>query len=164
MHCTNTFPLLSPAVYDAARDQGVPVVQSLHNYRLLCPNALFLRDGQVCEDCLGKTLAWPAVQHGCYRGSRAATGVLAGMLAVHRLRRTWTEKVDRYIALAEFAREKLIAGGLPAEKIVVKPNFVPSSPSPGARRRTIRAVRRPVVAGEGPARAARCLEAACATT
>jgi glycosyltransferase involved in cell wall biosynthesis len=109
----------------------VPVVQSLHNYRLLCPNALFLRDGHVCEDCLGKTLAWPAIQHGCYRGSRAATGVLAGTLALHRLKGTWIHKVDRYIALTEFAREKLIAGGLPADQIAVKPNFVPSSPSPG---------------------------------
>jgi glycosyltransferase involved in cell wall biosynthesis len=131
VHCTNTFPLLSPAVYDAAHARGVPVVQSLHNYRLLCPNALFLRDGRVCESCLGKTIPWPGVVHGCYRDSRAATGVLAAMLSLHRLRRTWTRKVDRYIALAEFARQKLIDGGLPGERIVVKPNFVPSAPAAG---------------------------------
>src|SRR5262249_54088339 len=68
MHCTNTFPLLSPAIYHAARAEGVPVVQSLRNYRLMCPNALFLRDGRVCEDCMGKACAWPAVRHRCYRG------------------------------------------------------------------------------------------------
>jgi glycosyltransferase involved in cell wall biosynthesis len=131
MHCTNTFPLLSPAVYDAARDAGVPIVQSLHNYRLLCPNALFLRDGRVCEDCLGKSFAWPAIQHACYRDSRSATAVLAGMLTTHYLLGTWVNKVDRYIALSEFARAKLIQGGLPADKIAVKPNFAPMPPSPG---------------------------------
>ena len=67
MHCTNTVPLISPSVYAAARDAGVAVVQALHNYRLLCPNALLMRDGRVCEDCLGKAIAWPAVRHRCYR-------------------------------------------------------------------------------------------------
>jgi glycosyltransferase involved in cell wall biosynthesis len=131
MHCTNTFALISPAAYDAAHDMGIPVVQSLHNFRLLCPNALMLRDGAACEDCLGKMLAWPGIARGCYRGSRLQTATLAGMVAWHRWRGTWVEKVDRYIALAEFAREKFIAGGLPAEKIVVKPNFVPGTPQVG---------------------------------
>ena len=73
MHCTNTFPLISPSAYKAARAEGIPVVQSLRNYRLLCPSALFLRDGKVCEDCLGKSVPWPSVQHSCYRDSRAAS-------------------------------------------------------------------------------------------
>ena len=131
MHCTNTFALISPAAYDAARDLGVPIVQSLHNFRLLCPNALMLRDGAACEDCLGKMLAWPGIARGCYRGSRLQTATLAGMVAWHRFQGTWVEKVDRYIALADFAREKFIAGGLPAEKISVKPNFVPGQPVVG---------------------------------
>jgi len=131
MHCTNTFALISPAAYDAARDAGVPVVQSLHNFRLLCPNALMLRDGAACEDCLGKLLAWPGIARGCYRESRLQTATLAGMVAWHRWRGTWVEKVDCYIALANFARDKFISGGLPAEKIVVKPNFVPGRPQIG---------------------------------
>ena len=132
LHCTNTFPLMSPAVYYAAAAAGVPVVQSLHNYRLLCPNALLLRDGRVCEDCLGKVFAWPAIQHGCYRDSRAGSAVVAGMLAAHRGLGTWTRRVDRYIVLTEFARRKFTAGGLPADKLSVKPNFVSPDTGPGS--------------------------------
>jgi len=106
------------------------VIQTLHNYRLLCPNAILYRDGGVCEDCLGR-LPWPGVMRGCYRGSRAQTVVVAAMLAVHRWLKTWLEKVDIYIALTEFARRKFIEGALPAEKVVVKPNFV--HPDPGVR-------------------------------
>lgn len=130
IHVHNTLPLLSPSVYYAARAEGLPVVQTLHNYRLLCPNALFFRQGRVCEDCLGKTPPWPGVRHACYRQSRAATATVAAMLTVHRLLRTWQRMVDVYIALTEFARQKFIQGGLPAEKIVVKPNFVHPDPGP----------------------------------
>jgi glycosyltransferase involved in cell wall biosynthesis len=129
VHFHNTLPLVSPAGYYAARAEGVPVIQTLHNYRLLCPVALFFRDGRVCEDCMGKAVPWPGVVHKCYRGSRAASGVIAAMLTVHRVLRTWTEMVDVYVALTEFARSKFIEGGLPAGKIVVKPNFV--APDPG---------------------------------
>jgi glycosyltransferase involved in cell wall biosynthesis len=130
-HFHNTFPLISPAAYDAAAAEGVAVVQSLHNYRLLCSNAYFYRDTHVCEDCLGRALPWPAVAHACYRESRAASAVVAGMIAIHQARRTWVDRVDVFIAaLTEFAREKFIQGGLPADKIVVKPNFV--YPDPGA--------------------------------
>jgi glycosyltransferase involved in cell wall biosynthesis len=130
-HFHNTFPLISPAGYYAARAEGVPVVQTLHNYRLLCPNALFFRDGRVCEDCMGKAIPWPGVVHKCYRGSRAASGVVAAMLAAHRALRTWTEMVDVYVALTEFARCKFIEGGLPTGKLAVKPNFVLPDPGPG---------------------------------
>lgn len=123
LHVQNFFPLISPSVYYAAKAEGVPVVQTLHNYRLLCPNALFFRDGHVCEDCLGKPVPLPSVLHACYR-NRRATGAVATMLTVHRTMRTWSNIVDVYIALTEFARQKFIEGGLPAEKIVVKPNFV----------------------------------------
>jgi glycosyltransferase involved in cell wall biosynthesis len=131
-HFHNTFPLISPAAYSACRSAGVPVVQTLHNYRLLCPAATFLRDGKPCECCMQKRFAWPGVRYACYRGSRTATGTVAAMLAVHRFLGTWTERVDLYIALSDFARGKFIAGGLPAAKIAVKPNFV--HPDPGADR------------------------------
>jgi glycosyltransferase involved in cell wall biosynthesis len=123
-HFHNTFPLISPSAYYACAQMGVPVVQTLHNYRLWCPAAKFLRDGKVCEACVGRSVAWPGVVHGCYRGSRAATAAVAAMLAVHRGMGSWQTKVDAYIALSEFTRRKFIEGGLPAERIVVKPNFV----------------------------------------
>ncbi len=131
VHFHNIFPLISPAAYYACADAGVPVVQTLHNYRLLCPGANFLRDGRVCEECLGRSVPWPGVAHGCYRESRAATAAVATMIAVHHGMNTWREKVAVYIALSEFARGKFIEGGLPAERIVVKPNFV--DPDPGLK-------------------------------
>ena len=124
VHVHNVLPLISPSVYYAAQSQGIPVVQTLHNYRLLCPNALFFRQGKVCEDCLGESIPLAGVYHGCYRNSRAATGVIAAMNSLHRGLKTWTAAVDTYIALTEFARQKYIEGGIPAHKIRVKPNFV----------------------------------------
>ncbi len=124
VHCHNTLPLLSPSAYTAANDAGIPVVQTLHNYRLLCPNALFFRDGHVCEDCLGKSIALPGVRHKCYRESTAASALVAGMTALHRFWGTWDKSVTVYLALTDFARRKFIEGGLPAEKIFIKPNFV----------------------------------------
>jgi glycosyltransferase involved in cell wall biosynthesis len=128
-HFHNTFPLISPSAYYACSRLGVPVVQTLHNYRLWCPAGKFLRDGRVCEACLGRN-AWPGVVYGCYRGSRAATAATAAMLAVHRGIGSWQTKVDVYIALSEFTRRKFIECGLPAERIVVKPNFVAGDLAP----------------------------------
>jgi glycosyltransferase involved in cell wall biosynthesis len=130
VHFHNTFPLISPAGYHAAAAEGVAVVQTLHNYRLMCPNGLFFRDGSPCEDCTGKIVPWPGAVHGCYRGSRPASTVAATMLSVHRAFGTWTDMVDAYVALTDFARGKFVAAGLPEERILVKPNFV--SPDPGA--------------------------------
>ncbi|RMF24131.1 MAG: glycosyltransferase family 1 protein [Cyanobacteria bacterium J083] len=129
VHVQNFFPLISPSVYYAANKAGVPVVQTIRNYRLLCPNALFFKDGEVCQQCINKFIPYPGVLRGCYRENQIASAGVATMLTVHRGLKTWTEKVDLYICLTEFAREKMIAGGLPAAKIVVKPNFV--SPDPG---------------------------------
>ena len=131
VHVHNFFPLLSPAVYHAAQAEGCAVVQTLHNYRLSCPAAIFYRNGQVCEDCLGKPVPWPGVIHGCYRGSRAGSAAVAAMLASHRLLRTWARKVDLYIALNDFMRQKAIAGGIAADKVVIKPNFVDPDPGVG---------------------------------
>ncbi len=131
IHVQNFFPLISPSVYYAARLEGIPVVQTLRNYRLLCPNALFFRDGHVCEDCLGKFLPWPGVLHACYRGNRAASGTTAAMITIHRMLGTWHHMVNAYITLTEFARQKFIEGGIPSEKIFVKPNFVHPDPGVG---------------------------------
>lgn len=130
-HFHNTFPLVSPSGYAACREAGVPVVQTLHNYRLLCAGANLLRDGQPCENCLGKWSSWPGVIHGCYRESRATTSVVAAMHAFHRTLRTWQENVDIYVALSDFARRKFVHGGLPDHKIMVKGNFI--DPDPGCR-------------------------------
>jgi len=130
MHVHNFILLFSPSVYFAAREKGVPVVQTLHNYRLACPKAVFFRDGHVCEDCLGH-LPLPAIRHACYRESRVATAAIVAMLTIHRALGTWNNKVDVYIALTEFARAKLVAGGVPAEKVTVKPNFVHPAPAIG---------------------------------
>ena len=131
VHFHNTFPLLSPAVYGGARTAGAAVVQTLHNFRLLCANGLFFRDGHVCEDCLGQ-LPLSAVRHRCYRDSLSASTVVAAMQTFHHVAGTYREGVDAYIALTEFARDKFIAGGLPAERIAVKPNFLEGSPGPAA--------------------------------
>ena len=132
LNCHNTFPLISPSVYYAAKAERVAVVQTLHNYRLLCPNAQLFRDSAICENCVGKTFAYPGIVHSCYRDSRAGSAAVAAMLLVHRLIKTYQEKIDVFIALTEFARDKYIEGGLPAEKIVVKPNFVYPDPRAGA--------------------------------
>lgn len=131
VHFHNTFPLLSPSVYSAVKSAGAAVVQTLHNYRLICPTAICYRDGQVCEDCVTRTIPWPAILHRCYRGDRGASVVTAAMLAVHHLRGTYRNDVDAYIALTTFARDKFVQSGLPADKFTVKPNFVEPDPAPG---------------------------------
>lgn len=131
VHVQNFFPLISPSVYYAAAAEGVPVVQTLRNYRLLCPNALFFRDGKVCEDCMGKLIPYPGIIHGCYRENRIASAAVTSMITSHRFAKTWDSKVDRYITLTHFSRSKMIEGGLPAHKILVKPNFVDPEPAVG---------------------------------
>jgi len=134
VHFHNTFPLISPAGYWAAAGRRVPTVQTLHNFRLLCPGALLLRDGGVCEDCVGK-VPWRAAVHRCYRDSTAGSGVVATMLVVHRVLGTFHSKVTRYIAFNEFCRDKFIEGGLPGDRIDIKPNFVDApAPSDGPRK------------------------------
>ncbi|MFZ0466837.1 MAG: glycosyltransferase family 4 protein [Candidatus Acidiferrales bacterium] len=125
VHVLNFFPLLSPSIHYACWEAGVPVVQKISNFRLICPSALLLRDGRVCEDCVGKTIPWPGVLHACYRNSWTGTAVVATMIATHRLLGTWEKTVDAYIARTNFSRDKLIEGGLPAEKIAIIPSFAP---------------------------------------
>jgi glycosyltransferase involved in cell wall biosynthesis len=131
MHVQNFFPLWSPSVYYAASRNRVPVVQTLHNYRLMCLNSLLFRDQHICEQCLGRLLPWHGVIHACYRESRAASATVATMISAHKLAGTWRNRVTTYIAVSEFARQKYIAGGFPAEQVVVKPNFIHPTPVPG---------------------------------
>lgn len=131
VHVHNTFVMISPSIFTACRDRGIPVMQTLHNFRLMCPAATFYRNGQVCEACAEGNL-WSAVRHRCYRSSRTATATVAIMLATHRFLRTWQDSVDGYIALTDFSRRKFIAAGLDPEKVLVKPNFVDPDPGPGS--------------------------------
>jgi glycosyltransferase involved in cell wall biosynthesis len=131
LHVQNFFPLFSPSVYYAAKKHGVPVVQTLRNYRLLCPGALFFREGSPCELCRDKVLKLPGIWHKCYRGSRLGSMTVAGMSALHGVIGTWDNAVDLYIALTEFARSKFIQAGFSPKKIAVKSNFVHPDPGPG---------------------------------
>jgi len=131
MHVHNFWPMLSPSIYDAARAAQLPVVQSLHNYRLLCANALLLRDGAPCELCIGLRMKWPAIRHRCYRDSAGASAAVAAMTAVHAVLGTFERKVDRFVALSPMAARLFAAGGIPAGRIEVIPNAV-ADPGPPA--------------------------------
>ena len=129
VHVHNTFMRISPSIYSACAEEGIPVVQSLHNYRLLCPGTNFFRAGKACEECVTHSM-WRGIAHGCYHESSVATATVAAMLKLHRVLGTWENLVHSYVALSEFSRQRFIAGGLPAEKISVKPNFVDPDPGP----------------------------------
>ncbi|MEP9381738.1 glycosyltransferase family 4 protein [Nocardioides sp. KR10-350] len=121
VHVHNTFPLLSPSVLLACRDAGVPVVATLHNYKLLCASGDFFRDGRPCHDCADGSVA-PAVSHGCYRGSRAATlPIAAGLLANREL---WRTHVAAYLCISASQRDLLAGLRLPPERVRVVHNFV----------------------------------------
>lgn len=130
-HFHNTFPLMSPSVYYAARAEGAAVVQTLHNYRLVCPSAVMYRKGGPCSLCVGKTVAWPGIWRGCYRGSRLVTAWVAWVVGIHRKLGTYERAVDIYVALSEESKKWYSAGGLPAERIVVRPNCLAGPMMPG---------------------------------
>lgn len=127
IHCQNFFVLVSPALFYAAARKRIPTVYTLRNFRLFCPISYFMREGKICEECMTHSLL-RGIRYGCYRGSSAQTASVALMLKTHRLLKTWENKVDGYICLTEFSRQKFIEGGLPAEKLVVRPNFMNSVP------------------------------------
>jgi glycosyltransferase involved in cell wall biosynthesis len=128
----NFFPLGSPSIHYAARSLNIPTVQTLHNYRLLCPGANLFRNGAVCEECIGRKAPWPGFVHRCYRDSIGASAAVTAMISVHNALGTWQSKVTLFVALTEFARRKFIEGGLPPERIAVKPNFVEKDAGPSA--------------------------------
>ncbi len=123
VHVHNFFPLLSPSIFDACRAESVPSVMTLHNFRILCPTSTFFHDGRINERSLKHSAIW-ALPHRVYRASLLATAPLVVMVDFHKWARTWRRKVDVFIALTGFAKDKLIEGGLPAERIVVKGNAV----------------------------------------
>jgi glycosyltransferase involved in cell wall biosynthesis len=127
LHLHNPYPLLSPWVIRTAHAHGVPVVQTVHNYRQVCSSGLYFRDGHNCTDCRGKLLGWPAVRHKCYRGSAAQSALMATTLAVHRP--TW-HSVDRFIALTDRIAAHLRDYGVPDERITIKPNGLPDPGDP----------------------------------
>lgn len=122
VHVHNHFPLISPSMFDATSSAGVPSVWTLHNFRVTCANGSLFRDGRPCEDCVGRS-PLSAMVNRCYRGSLPGSAAVAASIAFHKVRETWLRKVDRFIALNEFSRSIFIAAGLPAERVVVKPNF-----------------------------------------
>lgn len=132
LHVHNTFPLISPAVYGAAAGRNVRVIQTLHNYRLLCANGALLRDGRLCHDCVGRQLPVPAVRHGCYRHSRPQSAVVTLMQTTHRAVGTWDRHIHLFLAVSEHLRRRLVgAGAVPEARTMVRRNHV--SPDPGLR-------------------------------
>jgi glycosyltransferase involved in cell wall biosynthesis len=121
VHFHNLFPSLSPASLRTHRSQRPALLMTLHNYRLLCLPATFLRDGAICQDCLG-TSPWRGVLYRCYQGSTVASGALAFSITTHRAIGSF-DRVDRYLAISEFIKLKHIEGGLPEDKIQVKRHF-----------------------------------------
>lgn len=128
VHAHNTFPLLSPAIFPSVPAPAARVL-TLHNYRLLCPAGIPARDGRSCTECLDRRSVVPALRHGCYRGSRLATAPLALNVALARTAGTWQRHVEAFITLTSFQRDRMVAAGLPAGSVHVKPNFYPGWPA-----------------------------------
>jgi glycosyltransferase involved in cell wall biosynthesis len=131
VHVHNTFPLLSPSIYGPLDRSGAAVVQSLHNYRFVCPSANLFRDGRDCTDCVGRRIAWPAVVHACYRDSHAQSAIVAGALLAGRVSGDRDRAVDAYVAPSRAVADALAGSAVPVERIVVKPNVLPADPGPG---------------------------------
>lgn len=130
----NHFPLLSPAVIHAVYQARLPLIYTLHNFRLLCPIGIFHRAGQICTECMDNGL-WRSVLHGCYHGSRLGTLSAAFSIQAHRWLGTWQDKVTAFIVLSEFQRQIVIRGGLPEQKIYLRPNFLDVDPGSGTAER-----------------------------
>jgi len=130
LHVHNFFPLISPSIFYATNDLDTPTVFTLHNYRIVCANAILLRNNSPCTECLDKQSILPSLKYKCYRESRMATLPLALSIKLHQVLGTWQRKVDAFISLTEFQKNKLIEAGLPAEKIHIKPHFYSSPPNP----------------------------------
>lgn len=129
VHFANTFPLISPSSFWAIKKcSKAAVIQTLHNFRLICPGSLLFRDDLPCESCVGKTFATKAIYKGCFRKSSSETVFPVLRNAFHKLAKTYETKVDRLIALTHFSKSKFVAGGYHPDSIIVKPNFVSKDP------------------------------------
>lgn len=132
VHVHNFFPTFTPSIYDACVAAKVPVVQTLHNFRIFCASGVLSREGKPCELCLdGST--FPALRYACYQDSRLSTFALTRMINLHRARNTWNSKVNAFIALSRFSAAKMAEGGLERSKIHVKPNFAFPAPPEALR-------------------------------
>lgn len=127
VHAHNTFPMISPSIFYKIK-QVCPSVLTLHNYRLQCPAAIPLRDSRVCTECIDQRSTAPSLKYGCYRNSRIATLPVAASVSLHNRIGTWRQYVDSFIVLSEFQKRMMISGGLPSNKVYVKPNFYEGSP------------------------------------
>lgn len=134
VHCTNTLPLISTSVYDAAQEQDVPVVQALRNFRMFCAESSCMRGKQACHACLGKKFAWRAIWHRCYRNSVGSSATIALLQSSARRQNFFEGKVSAFYTLSNFARQRLIQHGVPGDRLHVKPNFIFNPPPPGSGR------------------------------
>ena len=127
IHIHNLFFIASPSIIYAARKHKIPVVVTIHNYRLICASALLLRDNQVCELCTQKKFPLAGIRYKCYRNSATESALVTSITGIHKLFKTWQNKIHTYITLNEFSRSKLLHSSLnvPASMMTIKPNFVP---------------------------------------
>jgi glycosyltransferase involved in cell wall biosynthesis len=123
VHVHNFFPTLSPSIFVACSEAEVPVVHTLHNYRIQCAVNSLYRAGQVCEECVLSQSFLPGIRHACYRSSRIGSAVVGFTMALHDQIGTWSSRISAYIALTKFAAEKLARFRIPPDKLFVKPNF-----------------------------------------
>ncbi len=130
-HFHNSFPLLSPSAYQALREEGIPIVQTLHDFRYFCINGLFFRNAHICEECITKAIQWPGFFHRCYRNSYAASGVALAANLSHRLFHTLSRSVNIFIALTDLSKRKYIQAGINSDKITIKPNCLYPVPTLG---------------------------------
>ena len=130
VHVQNFFPLLSPSIFYAAKKAGAKVIMTTHNYRLICPNALMFIENKICNDCIGKTIPYPALFKKCYRDDFSATAATVAMLSFHNIVNTWKKKVDGFICISNFVKEQLILGGFNERQLHVKYNFVSPNLTP----------------------------------
>lgn len=126
IHVHNFFPLASPSVFYAAKKMNIPIVMTLHNYRLICANAELYRNHKACFDCIQKTFPLNGIKYSCYRKSKLQSLMVTLMSAFHKIKGTWKNEIDGYIALTEYSKKLLVNSSLKLEpeKVFVKPNFI----------------------------------------
>jgi glycosyltransferase involved in cell wall biosynthesis len=134
VHFHDTFPLVSPGAYYAAREEGAVVVQTVNDYRLLCANGRLYREKSICEECVGRKVGTPGVRHACYRNSRMASVAPVAMTALHNRMGTFADAVDLYLVPTTFARAKFLRSGLPGTRVMIKPHFVERDPGRGTHK------------------------------
>lgn len=118
----NLFPMHSPAVIQRLRRAGIPVAAGVRSYRMWCVRSTMFRDDHYCNDCVGTMTNLPAIRHGCYQESPYRSVPMAASLALHQ---STFRKIDTFLAVTEHVATELVQAGMPAERIVIRPNFVP---------------------------------------